>query len=718
MFHLGAICVIPRLFELTPFQAVGMSLVIFCLLSGNFAWWTEGNAPYPALPILLVGVAMVVVGFLKRSTTPSPISYWPYTCGLFLVFFSDWLTRGYNFFQGPSIRGEILLFSVISAFILSNARLSLFRVMPILAGLLLFFSFLIESDGRILFSDDHSVFFYRLSLLKEQFPSIPFYNPLWNGGIDARDFFATGALNFFTLFAPFIYSIPLDYTYTVLVALLLFGVFPLSVWISGKQLRLTCPAPELAATLALGTGLLWYRWALKYGTLGFITSTCLMPLAVILALQVIDRTTPLTPKRIFACTVVFSLTLCWSLSGVALLPIVAIALFSIRAFFQKKGVAVLAGILLALNVPWIVLFFQVSKVGSFVQVENRGGAKPPSTIRTKHKEVTRESVVKHLRENSVSTNPLILLLGIPGILFLPKGARRAFGLLALWLLFVGTVLVVKKPQLELDRMLLVLAVFLTVPTGELLSRLGEEARHSRWKRIPASLAFGFLLCTPFVSAAAVTNRTVEHFFFGGPAIGEMAEVLRREVTGGRAFFSGCVLHELNEGHLAPLVLWTGRPLIASSYAHSIWKYQQPIPSELMSEGDEGIRRYMDLYNVSHVFAHEPLWRRYFAERPTEYELIWKDTPFFLFRRAHFNDDYFLEGSGSVATQSIHEVRLTPSTPDLVLKFHYFPFLRSSDCQLEPKQITPTITFIQLKGCPVGKEVVIDSKSPVWRMING
>jgi tetratricopeptide (TPR) repeat protein len=63
------------------------------------------------------------------------------------------------------------------------------------------------APGGLLFSDDHPSFFYRLSQLHDFFPHIPFYNPMWNGGVEAREFFPSGSLGIYLLFAPLLHFV-------------------------------------------------------------------------------------------------------------------------------------------------------------------------------------------------------------------------------------------------------------------------------------------------------------------------------------------------------------------------------------------------------------------------------------------------------------------------------------------------------------------------------
>ena len=186
--------------------------------------------------------------------------------------------------------------------------------------------------------------------------------------------------------------------------------------------------------------------------------------------------------------------------------------------------------------------------------------------------------------------------------------------------------------------------------------------------------------------------------------------------GGRGLFTGCVLHQLSEGHLAPLPFWAKTPLIASSYAHNIWKYEQPIPASFLQQGDAGISRFFDLMNVTVVMAHEPEWRRYFLERPAFYSERSREKDFMVFERAGVIPSYILEGEAKDVTQNYHSTSLTPLSTRVVVKFRYFPFLKSSGCKLGAYPAAPDLSLVELSECRIGEPVTIESISPIQRLL--
>jgi hypothetical protein len=146
-------------------------------------------------------------GILKRSTL---IDERIWALGLLAIFVSDWMNRPWGLFGGPSIRGEILIaFAVMFWSIRTDPeRGSYSWIAPGInnaAGVVLLPGL---QTAHSFSPDDHAMFIFRLKLLRENFPSIPFWSPLWNAGFDARDFFATGALNVFLLAAPLVSRCP------------------------------------------------------------------------------------------------------------------------------------------------------------------------------------------------------------------------------------------------------------------------------------------------------------------------------------------------------------------------------------------------------------------------------------------------------------------------------------------------------------------------------
>jgi hypothetical protein len=586
------------------------------------------------------------------------------------------------------------------------------------------------AQRRVIFSDDHPVFLFRLISLKENFPFIPFFNPLWNGGIDARDFFATGALNVYIPFWPLIRFFDVTTVYNYIVIAVLFFLGPAATYFAARLERVPSPAPAIAALLHLSVSLLWYRWGLKYGTMGFVTAASLAPLNIILAAHILSSDRHLSRRLLLLGLVTFSLMVSWSLAGLVLVPAIVGGLLLIKRIWRKRGIAALVIALLAINLPWMALFWSVSNVGKFVKAEKPAAAlssaaaesapvAEPRAFRHKAKGFDLKETRKVLKESAISLNPLILAFAVPGIFLLRRSTRSLLIFTGMWLVFLGGVCVPLKPQLELDRMLLILGLLGTIPASAALTALFERAAGASRGILPralGALAGGFLLTSPFLVSGILRNRTLEHFFFAEPVVTEMADAIARYGGPGRILYSGFVLHELSNGHLAPLVYSSGKPLIASSYAHDKWRYEQVFPKYFIERKDEGIRRYLDLYNVTAVFAHERVWREYFKKKPDEFVEKWRGGRFVLFERRVSSPTFFLEGGGEIIEQQSSVVKLRVSTPDAVIKFNYFPFVRVEGCTVAPAEIEGGLRFIRLSGCPTGIDLELRSVGPLTRFL--
>jgi hypothetical protein len=409
----------------------------------------------------------------------------------------------------------------------------------------------------------------------------------------------------------------------------------------------------------------------------------------------------------------------WTPSGLVFVPALVFGILSFIKIVRQPRVLGIVLTLALLNAPWLVVFLSVSKVGSFVKSEQpsyeamaegtfSGDTQTsPAVHRARATEISGKEVLRVLRDHAIGTNPLILFLALPGFFLLAGTRRNLYLCTSVWLLALGGVVSLIKPQVELDRMLVILGVLCTVPAGAALVQIFEQARKSPWARAAGALCLGFLLVTPLVASGVVKNQSIEQYYFETPLVKHLTEALKQNGGAGRVLFSGFVLHDLSNGHLAPLAFLSGKSLIASSPFHNQWHYRHVFPasfSERIASG--GVEEYLDLYNVSAVFSHERKWRLYFLSKPEEYEQVWQEENFVLFKRVHFPNSYYLRGSGEPPQETSRGIHVRPTTSEVVLRYNYLPFLESSACAISGEQVAPEVTFIKLSNCPPGGEVVV------------
>lgn len=721
----------------------GLLLIVMGLSGGAWYIWDKtGDAIVPAgrYPVALGVCAIILVAFLHWFTGRGKLRrnlllderVW--ALGLVAIFISDWMNRPWGLFGGPSVRGEILVAGLVAYWLLRAGRTGFFLGLPILSVALLVWSFFLASDGSLLFSDDHAMFIFRLKLLRENFPFIPFWSPLWNAGFDARDFFATGALNAFLIGSPLLYSASVESAYPYLISFLLWGLLPGCVYGAARILGFSRLAAALAATLSLSSSSLWYRWALKYGTIGFITSAALFPLVIALTIRHLSKTKPHAGESIALC-IISTLMLLWSPAGIAAFPVMLGAIPLIPRLIRSKRHILTLLLLIALNLPWMCMMWKVSKVGRFLNTSHsQNTSKAPNTASAQAPSVTQSapaerSAYRHeagsmsakktltqWHNHASSLHPAILVCAAPALLALPFSILRYLLPLSIWLVWLGTAGVTLKPQLELDRMLILNTVLLTIPIGSYISNLFRKSEQGFSWRMAASIVAAFLLVGPYAAASIVLNRGDDTYTFANHEVREMTRAVETHAGQGRVLFTGCVLHELSGGHLGPLPLWTNTPMVASSYAHNIWKYEQPFPQSVLDRGDAGIREFLDLNNATLVAAHEPIWIEHFQRRPSEFAQVWRGERFFLFERLNYSPSYSIAGDLEAFSFTSHSITLTPLTESLTLKFKFFPFLKSSGCSLRASPSNLEMDLIQLDGCTPGTPITISSVSPITRLL--
>lgn len=713
--------------------SIGCALMVVALSWGALTFKLFSlSLRIPRTALLLSGVFCVAWAMLAarrsgRSLQLSPILF---ALSLPLVIFSTYSQNSQNFFQSSyPVLVFVGLFLVTLLFFKQQRWLwHIILFLSVAAG---FVGLIFESQGRLLFGDDHSAFLYRLGQLKAEFPLIPFYNPDWNGGVEAREFFPSGVLNVFFLCLPLLYLFEATTVYNWLVAGVLFVLVPISSIGAARIARLESPTPIIAGILSIGASWLWYRWGLSYGTLGFITSVALVPLNLALIARIVENPKQLPTELILLFAVAFSLTLFWPLGAIILAPAIIVLASRLGTILSDRRYVICFLLLAFIHIPWMTIFVEASQVASFVGIFETAGEATSSHIAPQmQREATDISTILHpkqllkeIRKNINSVNPALLLLFLPGIALLKF---RAFKLLlivnALWILLLALIAAPFKPQLELFRFYLVLWLLLAQPAAFAITLLSKNDLRNKWQkasRVAYSLAAAILLFIPWQLYLITSKKTVVQFHFADDLLPAISQAINLHGGDGRVLFAGFILHELSNGHVAPLPLFTDQPLIASSYQHSHWQYTDVIPDYFRSRKESGVEEFLDLYNVSSVITHDRFWRKWFSKRTERYRPVWRHGSFTLFERINFNNSYFLSGEGSVLDQANNSSRITliPRTASAVIKFNYFNFLEAQGCDISAHPAPGDLNLIRLDNCNIGQKVVIQSVTPLRRFLS-
>ena len=672
-------------FLLEGFCSVGGNVLAAFLLGLGVAIFGFGTLNFPfgfslglrSVPYLLVlsTLIWIVIAFAKKRVTLPVFGF--LLPVLFSILCSDSILGKFGFYGNTANFVDCFLVGLLVA-LFFGASSSKYRYQSISKGInfgtlilvqiLVSLAFLSHARGRLLFSDDHPSFLYRFLLLAEHFPDIPFYNPDWNMGYLAREFFPSGILNAFFLVSPVIAIFGPEtlkehpQLYSALIPYLFVIIIPLSVYAASKLMRFDGAVSVVAGIFSLAPTVAVFEWVLKYGTIGFCLSAGLIPLTMGLAVRISisDR----APRwwQVFALLVLSFCVFTWSLSFLAFIPVSIYALWRYDYLLRWDRVGkILVFVMLfsIINGPWMTIFVQESNVLGFLKRDQLPGVELTETQSKQESKAHKpakldiDKVIAKLRGLLARFNPVILLLGLGGVFLLRrKRSIWVIGSSCLWLFFIAAVGSFIKPQLELHRMSIPASYLLCIPSAAAVVYLLERASLNYnvsglfWQffaRLVQTLYVSFLLSLLFspvyVSAINYQNRGTEKFAFSGGDFEGLTAAISRYPKEGRVFFLGFILHELEArtrtsqdgGHVAPIPHLTGREAIASEFYHTRWSAVDPIPEVFRKRGRDGVEEYLDLVNAKLVVTFLPEWSVYCASKPETYRLLWKGHRFFSIR---------------------------------------------------------------------------------------
>lgn len=656
----------------------------------------------------------------------------------------NWSSLGFCFSINSSISIISLLIICLSFLLTPFINREHFKYLIYILSLILIIIFFQNTAFKPVYSDDHGSVTYRLYLLKNYFFSIPLYNAEWNAGMDWRDFFATGILNVYFLFLPLIALLSdIDTAYIIIVPTIIFILTPLSSYLGARILRLSHNAGLIAGFLALTSNAAWYKWSLSYGSMGFVCSSAVFPLFLACAIQTLKDKNDTKPYIILLMIFSGSLSILWSAQGLSIIPIIIYALFKTPELIKSKKIIFSALFLILIHLPWILIFINVSKVGNFVNIESGTKIESQEGTQTTNKElspivkgekesINKKNILNSFRENTTKINPLIYLL-IFSALFYPwdKTYQLLYGITIIWLLFLGTVVIHLKPQLELDRMLVIMSLILSIPIGGLIGSLLEylEKNHPRNYSLSKSFILSFIIMSFLCIGGLIDKKSWLRYYTKSGMFNELAQIISNNADNGRTLFSGFILHDFSESHIAPLVRLSKKPIMASSPVHNLWRYTDIIPDEYRKRGPSGIEEYLDLYNVSLTIAHDRVWKKYFRDSSFKYEEIGILDKFVIFKRKRISDSYFYKGNGTLISQDAKGFKvkidsnndlndLIDDSHAIVLRFNYFPFLKAENCsKISPYKVSDSVNFIKLSDCKKDSVLEVKSVSALRRIFN-
>lgn len=397
--------------------------------------------------------------------------------GLAIVFSSGLTTSAWSSFPDPALGGDLLVFALLGAAFFPAttppAALCAATLVAVQAALLA--SFLGTTEGKLLFTDDHSTFFYRLHILAARFPDLTYYDPGWNAGRLTTEVFPTGAILLYLVAAPFLAVWPLETAYNAVVGVTLFGVCPLLVVAAASLLGFDRRSRWVAGLLSLMPSLMVARWALKYGAVPFVLVSYASMLVYALARRLAIADRGAWPIGV-GLALLLSAALLWSGAVFLLAPVGAAAFLDPRATGRGRlRLIALVVIVAAANAWWMLEYVRHVPVFDFV---SKADALNEAPLVTKG-EIGFGRSLEATWAILQKTSPILLALAPLALL---ERERRPIVLRLLGLALVFLVIAVLGPQvkrhLELDRMALAMALCLALTGSSALRVLWRAGTSS------------------------------------------------------------------------------------------------------------------------------------------------------------------------------------------------------------------------------------------------
>lgn len=603
----------------------------------------------------------------------------------------------------------------------------------VLVQLFLTATFLRFSDGRLIFSDDHPSFLYRLQLLRDHFPNVLFYNTDWNAGYPTSDILFTGAASVYLIAWPvlrFVGDIRTwsgAWAYDCLLPYLFIIVVPLSLYLAARFAGLSRRGSAIAALLGIAPTTLYFDYAFKFGTLSFCLSAGLFPLTSILVYRLFfGRPAALT----FAVGTALTTGLClmWSPMALAFLPLGLAAIYQWRSILIRARLtpllltAVVSAAILASGPLLLIREGRLAEVanqsslpGASVQrqvgaVDGKADKRDGGTAPLEHFNSHRKLAQRLLG----ATHPLLLALAVPAMFSVRRRrVRRLLFAICSWLLLLALFGEDVRPLLELRRMALPLAFLICLPVAAMLdSLLGRALQKSRLRRPSAMFTSAALLALTvagvFKNWEVNRGRSGEYLHFAPAMTADFIKVISEQGGSGRTFFLGFILHEFGAadyrlpdgGHIAPLAQFTHRPLYANHFYHYFWWTVDPIPVEFRNREDAGTEEFLDLMNASSVVTFRSEWVNY-CKAHANYQEIFHGDHFRIFSRSSAKLGYVFRGAAEVHAER-DRIIVTPQSEEVVIKFRYRPRLKVNLPQ--GAVIFPVPMFHEESGYGGNKEV--------------
>jgi hypothetical protein len=390
--------------------------------------------------------------------------------------------------------------------------------------------------------------------------------------------------------------------------------------------------------------------------------------------------------------------------------IVAAVLLNFRLLSGRK-LLFLAGCALGIGVLHFstLLALLVHAGGSINYVlTSKAGASGPGSV-----EAWMSVFVHSWREfllRVLGLHPVAVFMGVGGIACLhDRGLRRWLAPVMIMLAVIAAWGEVWFPRLELARMAIPLMFVAAIPAAVMTGRLLRTGGASG--ALVRSALIALLVMGGRQAALIYGNRWYGTYTTLSGYVDELSNWIRENVPeDGRVMFAGRTVHFYGGGHVAYLPVLTGREMLACDYYHfPPDSVEYDYPPRAFRETPDGIRRFVDYYNVTHIITYHDSWLEFLGKhtnscRMVDFRPMEDDYRIF---EVHRDSSRFLEGAGSVAADFNRIcVNLEQTCDKAVIKYNWVDGMHAdAPATVYPVQLENGVQFVGIK--PGGaRDVVI------------
>lgn len=595
--------------------------------------------------------------------------------GLFLLLFSSPILHKWFFFlswvPNSSPAQPLILVGLLQFLLLTTALIPFFLGGPVrirrwLLALLLalqagaFATLLEKTGGTPIYKDDHASMMFRLVQFAESFPQLANYLPHWNGGVVDEACVAAGVQGPGTLALPLLHLVPIEELYSPLIGVLYIGFVPFMAALSLRIMGCGRVAAAVAAILALGVSRFEFLWLLHRGTIGSIlAASFVLPVsACLFRLFWVGRLGwPLALLLIFSAYMLLQ----WPPGLIMCAPIALAALCNARRWTRRKAIF-LAGCALVTTLLMLRALFVLMDMTAAIHDQTLQAT-------TRLTDLSLTEGFTYLGQHFHQAHPLLLILGVAGIPFLPQRSLRRWA----WPILIGFIFILVwvnhwKPDLQLERMSIPL-LFAAIPAAAV--HIARMLKTTAPILAPVRAGLFALLLMGGVNVARIyAGDPQAPYSTASPALHELVDWLKQNVPpGGRVLFSGSSVHEYGGGHIAHIPLLMGREAVGADYYHfplNAIEYDAPPAAFRRTPAD--MRRFMELYNVTHIICRNEDTRVRLLDDPDVYPEVNRIGNWSIHQVAR-EPSLFLQGSGTLAA-TFNRIDLALDDPKTVAVIAY------------------------------------------------